>query len=480
MGLTAAQKEKIVKLGQLEKFNSHLIGNLNNKTYSELKALRDNSQLKPGQWYRITDYTTTTVQTNTQSAGHVFDVIVRADDVNVINENAYAALHSGDTYFSTAGAKLEAWELKYCIDNDTNRFAWADSSNGKGVIWWMKDENGNECPYDFKNIMFKWESDISESGIVANVFYYTFSVATGTNDATVTDHSLNGGYCYGNKIGVCIDISSHKQQLNSNVFRNTSATAGCYFNKFGNSCTNNTFNSYCQNNTFGNKCQNNKFWNNCQYNTFGDDCFRNTFGIRFQNNTFKKVCYSNTFGYDCQYNTFGDYFYGNTLGNSCTNNTFGKKCTNNTFGSNCQNNTFWSNCQNNTFGYIFQYNTFGNNCQYNTFGNDCQYNTFGNNCQYNTFGNKCYSNTFGNSCQYIKFGTSNTVKDYCQDIIVENDNRYIYLNCSATTSATSFFRNVKIALAVNNTTTYKTITHPTAGNTFQTIYKPANSQIISV
>ena len=390
MGLTAAQKEKIVKLGQLEKFNSHLIGNLNNKTYSELKALRDNSQLKPGQWYRITDYTTTTVQTNTQSAGHVFDVIVRADDVNVINENAYAALHSGDTYFSTAGAKLEAWELKYCIDNDTNRFAWADSSNGKGVIWWMKDENGNECPYDFKNIMFKWESDISESGIVANVFYYTFSVATGTNDATVTDHSLNGGYCYGNKIGVCIDISSHKQQLNSNVFRNTSATAGCYFNKFGNSCTNNTF------------------------------------------------------------------------------------------GSNCQNNTFWSNCQNNTFGYIFQYNTFGNNCQYNTFGNDCQYNTFGNNCQYNTFGNKCYSNTFGNSCQYIKFGTSNTVKDYCQDIIVENDNRYIYLNCSATTSATSFFRNVKIALAVNNTTTYKTITHPTAGNTFQTIYKPANSQIISV
>ena len=23
--------------------------------------------------------------------------------------------------------KLEAWEIKYCIDNDTSRFAWADT-----------------------------------------------------------------------------------------------------------------------------------------------------------------------------------------------------------------------------------------------------------------------------------------------------------------------------------------------------------------
>ena len=46
-------------------------------TYSELVSLRDNSQLIPGQQYRITDYTCTTTQENTRSAGHQFDIIVK-------------------------------------------------------------------------------------------------------------------------------------------------------------------------------------------------------------------------------------------------------------------------------------------------------------------------------------------------------------------------------------------------------------------
>ena len=49
-------------------------------------------------------------------------------------------------------ANIPAWELKYCLDNDTERFAWADDEQGKGIIYYMKDEWNNECPYDFKNI----------------------------------------------------------------------------------------------------------------------------------------------------------------------------------------------------------------------------------------------------------------------------------------------------------------------------------------
>ena len=49
-------------------------------------------------------------------------------------------------------ANIPAWELKYSLDNDTTKYAWADEINGKGVIYWLKDEYGNECPYDFKNI----------------------------------------------------------------------------------------------------------------------------------------------------------------------------------------------------------------------------------------------------------------------------------------------------------------------------------------
>ena len=89
-------------------------------TYSALKTLRDNSQLIPGIQYRITDYQCTTTTTSTSSAGHQFDIVVVADSTNKLNENARAVLHSGDTYF--ANCKLESWQLKYCIDNDTTRF----------------------------------------------------------------------------------------------------------------------------------------------------------------------------------------------------------------------------------------------------------------------------------------------------------------------------------------------------------------------
>jgi hypothetical protein len=74
----------------------------------DLVALRDNSQLVPGQQYRITDYVTTTNQWNTQSALHPFDIIVTADDEKTLNEEARACIHEGDTYFTEAGANLSA------------------------------------------------------------------------------------------------------------------------------------------------------------------------------------------------------------------------------------------------------------------------------------------------------------------------------------------------------------------------------------
>lgn len=122
-------------------------------TYSDLVSKRDNSELIPGQKYRIIDYVTTTAQVNTTSAGHQFDIIIKALSENVLNETASACLHEGDTYFSEAGAKLEAWKIWYCLDNDTSRFAWADTENGKGVIYRMIDEWYNDCQYDFKNII---------------------------------------------------------------------------------------------------------------------------------------------------------------------------------------------------------------------------------------------------------------------------------------------------------------------------------------
>lgn len=138
--------------------------------WADLKALRDNSQLRPGKFYRITDYQCTTAQTDTSSAGHQFDIIVFAISESVLDENGYAALHENDTYF--ANSKLSAWRLKYCLDNDTDRFIWADSANGKGVIYWLKDEFDNECGYDFKNILFKRYNVAIKSSYANNAIFY--------------------------------------------------------------------------------------------------------------------------------------------------------------------------------------------------------------------------------------------------------------------------------------------------------------------
>lgn len=125
-------------------------------TYADLKSMRDNGTLTPGMWYRITDYVCTTTQSNTISAGNKFDVIVLATGTNSLSEQARAINHTpqeGETdYF--ANSNLSAWQIWYCLDNATTRFPWADSTNGKGVIYRMIDEWGNECGYDFKNIMY--------------------------------------------------------------------------------------------------------------------------------------------------------------------------------------------------------------------------------------------------------------------------------------------------------------------------------------
>ena len=92
-------------------------------THASLVALRDAGQLVPGAFYRITDYECTTTQADTRSANHPFDIIVQALNERTLSENASAIQHEGDTYF--ADAKLEAWKLKYAIDNDPSRFSWA-------------------------------------------------------------------------------------------------------------------------------------------------------------------------------------------------------------------------------------------------------------------------------------------------------------------------------------------------------------------
>ena len=284
-------------------------------TYNDLKTMRGSSQLVPGQQYRITDYVTTTTQKDTQSANHQFDVIVTADDINILNENARAIQHTNDENDYFHNSDLAAWQIWYCLDNDTSRFAWADATNGKGVIYRMIDEHNNDCPYDFKNIQFKHPNSTTTDSN-----YYTFSTVL---SEVVNDHSL-GEYCYGNKIGLKID--SGKQQLNVIVFINKATTSICTSNSFGKNCHSNSFRGNCYSNSFGDDCYSNSFGDYCHHNSFGQQCYCNTFRNSCHSNSFSQQCHHNSFGNYCYYNSFGIYCYSNSFGNECYSNSFGNEC----------------------------------------------------------------------------------------------------------------------------------------------------------
>ena len=391
-----------------------------NLTYNELKNLRDNSKLKPSQYYRITDFVTTVANDpEARSAGHPFDIIVLATSPNTLNENAKVVKHEGDTYF--ANSNLDAWEIKYDLDNDTTKYMWADTANGKGVIYYMKDEFNNECPYDFKNVLFKryklkdksglhiadyplensdyddsikqafinWQNylDTSINSLNAS-FYYAKGIYDGGYLVSGADIYEYDSYCYstydegnlvfdensgGSYVGICnvfdsFDIIAEVEDTNGEWFYTfynkataTAAAVDASLNKLTSvECYSNSIKEYIFNKRY--------YLNNNIFIVLGNtgNMYSNNFNINCNSNTFGNSCYRNTFGNDCNYHTFGNDCYRNTFGNDCN------------------------------------YHTFGSYCRDNTFGNSCYRNTFGNDCNYNTFGNSCYSNTFGNYCYYNK------------------------------------------------------------------------------
>lgn len=357
-------------------------------TWSVLKDLRDNSKLIPGMQYRITDYQCTTVQEDTKSAYHQFDIIVTANSTSKLNEEARAIQHSDDTYF--ANSNLAAWKIWYCLDNDTNRFAWAtkdisievegtpgcvftypyevtgiDNTSyyyakhigytfmttvepdklmvGSNIIWkqsseeeptsiqnvnysriskiWntgiifrMIDEFGNDCSYDFKNIMFNRNDH----------YYYTFSYTDGNSEKDLSLNAGDNAMCYGNVINPCFDAKDYL--LPNNVFKNIAVDSGCRCNILGNGSDKNTFGNNCSWNTLG---------DDCTINTFGDECYENTLGHGCNVIVFKENCYHNTLGYQCSESTIRGGSSKNTIGSELENSAFEGSC--NTFGDGCNN-----------------------------------------------------------------------------------------------------------------------------------------------
>ena len=299
-------------------------------TYNNLKALRDGAKLTPSRLYRITDYITTTAQSNTKSARHPFDVIVLAISESELLEQAWAIQHEGDEYF--ANNNLNAWKIWYCIDNDTTRFDWADETNGKGVIYRMIDEFNNDIPYDFKNIQFKHPTNTA----TYPHYYYTFA---SNNIEDNTDYSLDIiKKCYSNIIREYITES--KRSLNKILFIGDE----CYSNSFNSNCYNNTFWWNCCYNKFDSDCYDNIFDTYCECNTFGNGFHNNNIRDHFYENTIDKYCYGNEFRSSCTYNKFGTYYHDNYLNNYCSFNSFEPNCAYIQLDKYCRYNHFGNGC----------------------------------------------------------------------------------------------------------------------------------------
>ena len=402
---------KSVKQYVDDKFLSKCI----NTTYDELKGWRDNGQLVPGQWYRITDYVTTTVQADTRSAGHQFDVIVMALTENTLSEDAYADYHEGDTYFHNTSnnnkyhADLNKWQLRYRLDNDTNRFAWA-SSNGKGVIYYMKDEWYNECPYDFKNIQFKRyrigaifckASSLSSifttmltTGINATLYYAgndwgdssgrSLALNLHQGESIVEGTTLTDEYAYYGGTTFTIDPTAKYMKITEDIYAQILGEGWVY-----------TFTASCSSiTTFENSA--------------GEDMTRWTTGKQCSN--IIKPCYTKE-------SDTKKIKLNNIIIISSGSNT--SKC-----------NTFEKNCYDITLGAYTIYNKFGEGCHNITIEHGYNLNdTTGSSPNgYNTFGTKCYNillctlsyfNLFGDSCHDIysaKYMRNSNIGNYSYNI----------------------------------------------------------------
>ena len=432
-------------------------------TYSELKTLKDTKNLIPGVKYRLTDYKCTTAQENTKSAGHVFDLILTALTENTLSEEASAALHAGDTYFKNNN--LESWKVWYCLDNDTERFTWADKVSGKGVIYRLIDENGNDCPYDFKNIMFPYRTICVQKYLGEDSRCETYVDENGDEQRECFSPELcefkylgQGqpiGFWWDNVSSILWGEWNTREVVNQDPnpvcekLIELGITDPLQYSKgeaYVDTIWHYTFNLY-----------NGLKSSNTQPQDYsvvrGVNCYRNVIQfkrdltytggkialpyIMFNNTGRTQACYKNTieapqtnsengsntsiyfiiFGAGCHNNTLergcyniiaGDYCYDNTFGTAVNNIYLHSHCTSNSFGVHTFNVHLNQNCKGNTFAKYCNRDTskivFQQGCQYNYIGNNCKEIYFGTSCSHNYLEDSNYYITLQDNCDYNKFG----------------------------------------------------------------------------
>lgn len=445
-------------------------------TYEELKTARDEGKLIPGAFYRMTDYETIitgsydlTSQNLTGklhcavSAGHQFDLLLCAEAVNSFDEDVRVLPHEGDTYF--ANSDLKSWELKYTIDNDAS-YSWANAA-GRGVIFWMKDEFGNQADYDFKNIQFVRYAlkFISAPGSFTNdssylvaydaehqpnrygAPYHVLKALKAGNGSTYTTPFAGNKFTF--DVGADILDTVQSEAIDATFLSTFHADLYYTFDYFDVStgkhldvslsridsmpCYNNIVavnyrtagtdlgsSSFSYLKAFGPSgnvwefnSRNNAGLYKMAYGVFecrlAGFCSGNTFGGNCASIKFSEDCHGNIFGNDSSYNDIGFSSYENIAGDNFARNKCDNLMYQNCFAESCYDNVFYRIIYNNKIGSAFQNNNILDIFTGNTIGNNFQCNILGRTVTSNTFGNNFKNN------QLVGTASSNTFGNGCQD-----------------------------------------------------------------
>lgn len=309
---------------------------------------------------------------------------------------------------------MNAWELKYCLDNDKDLFDWAET-DGKGVIYWLKDEFGNEAPYDFKNAMFRRYQVTAVSNTVLNglrglylyqdgnyaltggggsKWWYTFADFAGNGDGSLF------GECTYNVIMPYIYLSPKGKNIrgiNDIVLQNANR------------------------NTLQHNCRNISILGSASDNVFR--CCFNICGLSIVNSDMGVGCYGIT-AHVLQKAKFADGCR-QIMGYSSDASEIGSGSGNINLGSNSVSLRLGASCNNITIGQWCYNLDIGGGSNTITLGNYCSY------------------STIGKMCAYI------TLTNYYRFICIEdNVTRLTFTTTGGNTS--SYVQNVKVCRAVNN------------------------------
>lgn len=371
------------------------------KTYAELKALKDASQLVPGQYYKITDFQ---LKWWNQS---INDTTVKTSPVvEPLNVLAIA----GNKFSPIAYSDLYPTDIIYYDFEAITSYNWGQINNTvpivgiKGAIFRRIDNKWDiDMPYDFRHItvnccrpdlssISEWSAAVNyrELDVVKsnNKLYFSISnnnlnvplsnffnwqpVSDYTEGVTYFPTDESWGFAVykpisafnGNNWQFLINLPPlTSSRIQKPTFTNTAEDVGVFTEnsasvKIGAGSHSNIFTQGVKYVTLGNNSSSNIF----KY-TFGlkagDTFDRNVLGYYIRDSVFGQNCGKNII-HSMFENNIADTFWHNTLGSGASDNTFEGKCAGNIFGFSLSKNKLSTGFNSNFIKYRFRYNNIGN------------------------------------------------------------------------------------------------------------------------